>query len=74
MNNNPGFVPHYIDGPMVYSSDGQMHWLTLWERIQWRLGLTDAEKLQPKLRPRLTAAPSSQSHLTPDQILPPERG
>lgn len=49
----PYIKPNHIDGPLLVFSDGQMHWLTLWERIQYRLGLTDANKLQLKLRPRM---------------------
>jgi hypothetical protein len=50
----PSISPNHIDGPLLHFSDGQMHWLTLWERIQFRFGWTDAEALQRKLRPRLT--------------------
>jgi len=42
------------DGPLLTFSDGQMHWLTPWERILLALGLTDAEGLQRKRRPILT--------------------
>lgn len=51
----PSIVPHHIDGPLLYFSDGQLHWLTIWERILFHFGWTDAERLQRKLRPRLTA-------------------
>lgn len=50
----PYIIPKHIDGPVLHFSDGQMHWLSLWERIQYRMGWTGAEKLQRKLRPRLT--------------------
>ena len=51
----PWIKAKHIDGPMLHFSDHQCHWLTIWERIQFRFGWTDARKLQRKLRPRLTA-------------------
>lgn len=51
----PSINEHHIDGPLLYFSDGQLHWLTFWERVLFRLDLTDAMELQQKLRPRLTA-------------------
>ena len=51
----PWVMVGHIDGPLLHFSDGQMHWLTIWERVQYRYGWTDADKLQRKLRPRLTA-------------------
>lgn len=52
---SPSIQPKHIDGPFLHFSDAQMHWLSPWERILFFFGLTDAEKLQRKLRPRLTA-------------------
>lgn len=49
----PSIQPNHIDGPMLVFRDGQLHWLTIWERIQFALGLTDAEKLERKRRPNL---------------------
>jgi hypothetical protein len=46
----------HIDGPMLIFSDGQMHWLTLGERLRLACGRTDAAKLEVKLRPNLVAA------------------
>jgi hypothetical protein len=31
----------HIDGPLLYTSDAGLHWLTYWERIKLFLGLTD---------------------------------
>jgi hypothetical protein len=53
-SNRPSIVPNHIDGPLLTFRDGQMHWLTPWERIQFFFGLTDAEKLERKRRPNLT--------------------
>ena len=50
----PWINANHIDGPCLFFSDGQMHWLTLWERILYKWGKTNAEKLQRKLRPNLT--------------------
>lgn len=52
----PDIVEKHIDGPLLYFSDGQIHWLTILERIQLWFGLTSAEKLQLKLRPRFMAS------------------
>lgn len=52
----PIIVENNIDGPMLCFSDGQVHWLTIPERIQLWFGWTNAEKLQCKLRPRLVAS------------------
>ena len=32
----------HIDGPLLYLRNGEMHWLTLWERLLLWLGKTDA--------------------------------
>ncbi len=52
----PGLQPNHADGPLLYFSDGQLHWLNLWERLKLALGLTDAELLQWKRRPNLSKA------------------
>jgi hypothetical protein len=49
--NRPSLMMNHIDGPLLTFRDGQMHWLTIGERIMVALGLTDAEKLERKLRP-----------------------
>lgn len=49
----PHINSRHIDGPLLSFRDGQMHWLTLWERFLLALGLTDAERLELKLRPNL---------------------
>lgn len=51
----PSIMPNHIDGPLLHFSDGQMHWLSVWERILFRFEWTDPGSLQRKLRPRLTA-------------------
>ena len=43
----------HIDGPLLYFRDGQIHWLTLWERLLLRFGRMDAYSLEAKLRPDL---------------------
>lgn len=53
----PSIQPHHIDGPLLAFSDGQLHWLTLWERFLFALGLADAERLERKRRPNLLRAP-----------------
>lgn len=44
----------HIDGPLLYFRNGEMHWLTLWERMLLRLGKTDALALERKYRPHLS--------------------
>lgn len=52
-----GAVPHikqrHIDGPMLVMRSGEIHWLTLWERLLLWLGKTDAFRLERKHRPWL---------------------
>ena len=55
-NGEPSINRNHIDSPVLIFSDGQMHWLTLWERFQFMLGCTDAKKLQAKHRPLLARA------------------
>lgn len=54
-DSQPNIQANHIDGPLLHFSDGQLHWLTLWERVLFALSLTDAKKLQRKRRPNLAA-------------------
>ena len=38
----------HIDGPLLYTSEGQLHWLTLRERFRCWLGLDDMASLNAK--------------------------
>lgn len=49
----PYIKAKHVDGPLLVFSDGQLHWLTFGERVQFMFGWTDAAKLQAKLRPNL---------------------
>lgn len=49
----PIIIDNHIDGPVIHFRDGQMHWLTIWERIQYSFGKLDADILERKLRPNL---------------------
>jgi hypothetical protein len=42
----------HIDGPLMYLSNGQLHWLTLWERVQLFFGQVDIHDLDMKLQHR----------------------
>jgi hypothetical protein len=53
MSARPSIRLNHIDGPLLTFRDGQMHWLTLWERLLLRFGQTDAETLERKRRPYL---------------------
>ena len=52
-------TPHinreHVDGPVICFTDGQMHWLTPWERLMLWLGLTNAFKIERKRRPVMLA-------------------
>jgi hypothetical protein len=56
VTSRPYIVRHHVDGPVVCFRDGQMHWLTLWERLMLCLKLTDARKIERKRRPNLMRA------------------
>lgn len=43
----------HIDGPLLCCRDGQLHWLTLWERLCCWLGWENAESIERKRRPDL---------------------
>lgn len=38
----------HIDGPLLHLTNGQIHWLTRWERIQLFFGWTDIHELDIK--------------------------
>lgn len=59
----PSLNMRHIDGPMIYFRDGQMHWLTLLERIAVHLGWDDAETLERKHRPDLGLSPPKKDWL-----------
>lgn len=41
------------DGPLLVMRNGELHWLTLRERLALFLGRTDAIRLERKYRPQL---------------------
>ena len=49
----PSINRNHIDGPLLIYSDGQLHWLTIVERIALFFGRTDAANIQAKRRPEL---------------------
>ena len=53
LDSEPEIVWKHVDGPLLYYRDGQMHWLTLWERLRCWLGLDDAKSIERKRRPDL---------------------
>ena len=44
------FVAKHIDGPVLVCADGQMHWLSLFERIQYALKFVTAFDLEHKFK------------------------
>ena len=61
LSNQPRISTKHIDGPVIFFRDGQMHWLTLAERLRIWLGMIDSYKLERELRPRLTEAVRAQA-------------
>lgn len=47
----------HVDGPVLVCRNGEMRWLTPFERLCLRLGRTDAYKLEKKYRPHLQEPP-----------------
>lgn len=48
IKSRPYILANHIDGPLLCLRDGQLHWLNLWERVLFSLGLTDAASLEDK--------------------------
>lgn len=44
----PWIMWGHIDGPLLHMRDGQIHWLTLWERLLYTFGCTDEFVLERK--------------------------
>jgi hypothetical protein len=40
----------HIDGPLLYTSDCGLEWLSPWDRLLFALGLTDINRLDRKYR------------------------
>lgn len=52
-DSQPHIQWRHVDGPLLRYRDGQLHWLTLWERLRCKLGLDDARSIEEKRRPDL---------------------
>jgi hypothetical protein len=52
VSSRPSLMKH-IDGPMLVFRDGQMHWLTLFERFLVWVGRATPESIERKRRPNL---------------------
>lgn len=52
-NARPEVVWNHIDGPLLYSRDGRLHWLTLLERLRFWLRLETVETLEHKRWPHI---------------------
>ena len=52
VSRGPNAKPHvqwnHIDGPLLTCADGTPHWLTLWERLALRAGITTLEALDAR--------------------------
>jgi hypothetical protein len=44
----PRIQLNHVDGPLLICSDGTMHWLSMFERLWLRLGLTTIDRLDTK--------------------------
>jgi hypothetical protein len=49
----PEIYAHHVDGPILTMRNGEIHWLTWWERFLFRLGRVEAASLERKYRPDL---------------------
>ena len=47
----PTIIWKHIDGPMLRMRSGQIHWLTLWERLRCWMDLDNAFTLERKYAP-----------------------
>jgi hypothetical protein len=47
----PRIQMNHADGPLLIQSNGELHWLTFWERVALFFGKTDAEALDKKHAP-----------------------
>lgn len=52
-DSRPSIQAHHIDGPLLHFRNGELHWLTPWERVLLWFGKTDAYALECKHRPHL---------------------
>lgn len=52
-SSRPSIQPNHIDGPLAHFRNGELHWLTIWERILFAFGLVNAEAIERKYRPEL---------------------
>jgi hypothetical protein len=50
IGNEPYINWSHIDGPLLFTSDCGLEWLSLWDRIKFRLGLCDIYDLDRKYR------------------------
>lgn len=44
----PAINWQHVDGPLLYTSNGRLHWLTLWERLCYALGFETMGTLNQK--------------------------
>lgn len=54
-DSEPSIQANHIDGPLLHFRNGELHWFTLWERFLFAIGRIDAESLEAKHRPHLSA-------------------
>lgn len=67
--NRPEIIWDQIDGPLLHFRNGELHWLTAWERFRCWLGLDDAFTLERKHRPVLSAHDAPRSRQSPSPEL-----
>lgn len=67
----PSINKRHIDGQLCVFRNGELHWLTLWERYLLRYGRTDAYKLERKYRPHLQMVPKDYPRPNPETPPPP---
>ncbi len=50
----PVILANHVDGPLCTFRNGEMHWLTLWERVLFAFGRVDSLSIERKYRPHLS--------------------
>lgn len=55
-SSTPSIIWNHVDGPLLTFRNGEMHWLTLWERVRCWFGYDNECSLERKYRPHLQAA------------------
>lgn len=49
-NGEPAYIQwDHVDGPLLHTNNGQLYWLSIWDRLKLKLKLTTIQKLSNKI-------------------------